>query len=82
MRTHRQFSFGYGDLDEVSLTITVHMRGAANSVELGYEIRSGPGGEPLQIEALGQHWETAKIEEVLPELREMLLASRDLLIPF
>jgi len=82
MRTYRQLTLRTGDLDQVMLSITVHMRGRSDEIELGYEITSGPGGEPLQMEALGLHWSTSHPEAALAEIREMLLAARDFLVPF
>lgn len=82
MRTYRQLSLRTGDLQQVTCTITVHMQGPLDHLELGYEITSGPGGEPLQLEALGLHWSVTHLEAALEEIREILSAARDFLVPF
>lgn len=82
MRTYRQLALNTMDLEQVTVQITCHLHGPSGDLTLGYEITSGPGGEPLQLEALGCHWAVTRLPEALDEIHEMLRAARDYLVPF
>jgi hypothetical protein len=70
------------DLDQVTLSITLHLEAPSGEVTMGYEITSGPGGEALQMEALGQHWALHRPRELEAEFMSILQAARAYLSPF
>lgn len=78
----QQLALDTHDCEMVTLTITLHLHAPAGDITLGYEISSGPGGEALQMEALGQHWALRNKRELSQEIDSIVEAAQRYLSPF
>lgn len=78
----QQLTLDTRDLDLVTITITAHLHAPMGEVSLGYEITSGPQGEPLQLEAMGQRWALNRKQELVEELASIVQAAERYLSPF